>query len=369
MKRSVAGGLLRALTEWDDDELDARLVRLLAMAEWKWDSYQGYRAGQRFIESLVRWLQEFDDLETRRRWVHFVLDRLVFVSSAEMDQAIACVYPDHLRPLMLDRAAAALDEPRYRTALLAASTEFKVALRRTLVLGLSDGARLDSLRRASPGLSHEQFSLSAQPDERTRVGLLTKLSAALAQWEGENEATFNHVLLVDDFYGSGTSLVKTGNEGGTTEVKADTKLGRFLAFVGDQTGDAADGAMFARDLTMTVVLYVASAAAVAHIRRCLSESGLDLKIGLWVVQTIPDDATVADGQLLADCDEFWDPVLEDEYKGMAARGYRSGALPVVLYHNAPNNSVCPLWADSTDRTGKSRRALFPRYERHHPDRR
>jgi hypothetical protein len=41
----------------------------------------------------------------------------------------------------------------------------------------------------------------------------------------------------------------------------------------------------------------------------------------------------------------------------------------VLFHNTPNNSVCILWADTTDRDeGQNRRALFPRYERHRADR-
>ena len=42
-------------------------------------------------------------------------------------------------------------------------------------------------------------------------------------------------------------------------------------------------------------------------------------------------------------------MLEDEHKKRAARGYKECALPVVLYHNSPNNSVSPLWADSTGR--------------------
>ena len=60
----------------------------------------------------------------------------------------------------------------------------------------------------------------------------------------------------------------------------------------------------------------------------------------------------------------------DPDKGRAPLGFVECALPVVLSHDAPNNSVCLLWLDTRDKEGsKNLRALFPRYERHHPDRR
>ena len=60
-------------------------------------------------------------------------------------------------------------------------------------------------------------------------------------------------------------------------------------------------------------------------------------------------------------------------RGMFDAGYtvtcKDAALPVVLHHNTPNNSISLLWADTTDREdGSKRHALFPRYERHHADR-
>ena len=50
-------------------------------------------------------------------------------------------------------------------------------------------------------------------------------------------------------------------------------------------------------------------------------------------------------------------------------GFGGFALPVVLHHNTPNNSVGQLWADTSERNdGANRRALFPRRERHNPER-
>ena len=66
---------------------------------------------------------------------------------------------------------------------------------------------------------------------------------------------------------------------------------------------------------------------------------------------------------------FYDDVLTDEHKGRAPLGYADCALPLVLSHNTPNNSISLLWADTTvEPQSLNRLALFPRYERHHRDR-
>lgn len=373
MKTSLANQLLRTLVGLDEEE-EAELVRqLMTMAELKWDSYEGFRAGQRFMESLARWLQGFSDQPTRRRWLDFVLNRLIFVSAAEVDHLIAVTYPDFIRPAVLERAAAASGIARHRKAQLMNAPAFKVEQRRILVFALSDGARLDVLRRNSD-LSHEQFlPQPAVPDTR-REDLRKKLERALTVHGGEGEEpTFNHLLLVDDFYGSGTSLIDLV-EGGDGSPTLDGKVAKFREHADSLTVASNDmPALLAKDYSATILLYMASRRAKQHIEDCLARAGLANRWGLDVVQVFDEDCRVTDAELLADCDVFWDPVLEDEHKKCAARGYRDGALPVVLYHNAPNNSVSPLWADSTGRRRQGsesleRRALFPRYERHHSDR-
>jgi hypothetical protein len=171
------------------------------------------------------------------------------------------------------------------------------------------------------------------------------------------------VVLVDDFYGSGTSLIDTDDEGALTG-----KLARARSVIGRLTAGDEYEPMLEQNAGVTVVLYVASARAQTHIRQQLANAGLGWD--LHVVQTIEDRHVVDDFQLLEDCDWFYDHVLDDPFKGQAPRGYKETALAVVLSHNAPNNSVSPLWADTSDRADSlNRRALFPRYERHHPDRR
>lgn len=371
LKTSLANQLLGKLVDLDEAAEVDLVPRLTTMAELKWDTYEGFRAGQRFMESLARWLQGFDE-SIRERWLEFLLDRLVFISAAEVDHLIAVAYPDFIRPAVLERVAAASGIARHRKAQLVSTPAFRVEQRRILVFALSDGARLDVLRRNSD-LSHEQFVPQPAVPPARRSDLSKKLVKALGVHGGKPEDfTFNHVLLVDDFYGSGTSLIDVvENDDGT--VSPDGKIAKFLTEAASLAA-ADDGlAVLDKDFSATILLYMASAGAKRHIEESLQKAGLADRWGLEVIQLFDDTCEVTETDLLEDCDAFWDPVLEDEHKACAARGYKDCALPIVLHHNAPNNSVSPLWADSTGRrregyTSMERRALFPRYERHHSDR-
>mgnify|MGYP000176764387 CR=1 FL=1 len=368
MRDELAGELLEELLGWSEDEREARLPRLLAMSRWKWDGYEGFTAGQRLMESLVRWLQGFESTTERMRWLDFLLDQVIFISAAELEHAISLVYDDYVRPSVIRRVSARLDIPSYRTTAISATPQYRADQRRPLVLGLSDGARLDLLRRSSTGLSHEQFSLTADLGFRQVETLVSKLNSALSSWLLDEPRTFSSVLLVDDFYGSGTSLINIEDADGQKRIGG--KVGKFLDSVRgqglDSPGAEGEPQLLETGYRGTILLYVASAQAADYIRRTLATAGLDWE--LWVVQRIPHSSVVTDEKLLADCEKFWDSVLEDAHKANSARGYKDCALPLVLYHNTPNNSVSPLWADSTGRGGRDMHALFPRYERHHVDR-
>lgn len=364
METRLANRLLRELLEWDEQQEGSYANILQTLAEWKWDTYEGFRAGSRFMESLARWLAQFPDSAARMRWIEFVAERLVFVSRAELDHAIASVYYDVVRRDVIDRVAARMDAPRFANRTIVESSDFRAEQRRILVLALSDGARLDILRRSSSGLSHEQFFPSVEIADDKADDLSDKLSQALSHFGSDALAQFNHVLLVDDFYGSGTSLIDTDDTG---QMK-----GKARKFQNTAAKLVERGAL-AADYNVTLVLYIASAAARTHIESQIDSLGLRERWSLRVVQTLPSTARVERAELLDDCDWFWDPVLQDGHKKSAARGYKDSALPLVLFHNTPNNSVSPLWADSAGRTlagakSLNRRALFPRYERHHSDR-
>ncbi len=117
-----------------------------------------------------------------------------------------------------------------------------------------------------------------------------------------------------------------------------------------------------------MLVYIASSDAEAHVSEMLRRA--ELQWSFKVVQRLPADLKVTGSQVAALCRWHYDPILVDTSKPKPAPlGFGDAALPLVLPHNTPNNSVCILWADTTDRPGgKERCALFPRYERHRDDR-
>ena len=250
----------------------------------------------------------------------------------------------------------------YKVAKIAASREFHELERKTLVLGLADGSRLDRLRRASPKLSHEQVYLAPEIGEDTRQSMRQKLTEALQKLSLGGPAEFRQVILVDDFSGSGYTLLHWSEEKGRWEGK----LVRLKKHLDELITDR----LVASDAAVCLVLYLASAPAYCTLKERINRAklGWDLE----VVQILPDLLSQNGKSIAALSQKYFDPVLRDEHKdkgGDPALGFGEFALPLVLHHNTPNNSVGLLWADTSERDdGAHRRALFPRRERHNPER-
>ncbi|MEO7571255.1 MAG: hypothetical protein ABIX10_02350 [Acidimicrobiales bacterium] len=338
------------------------MADLRRLAAYKYDDYEGFAAGELFFESFARWLGQFGSVEARRRLVEFVRSEMLFISRDELNHAIACVYPDFMKRALVARAAEELGVSAFKVREVVASETFRSLRRKTLYLGLSDGARLDRLRRASPELSHEQFWLSPELGPHAVSTMAEKLAEAIDELGLAGEPKFRHVVLVDDFYGSGTSLLHRKDDG-----TWGGKLHRARIHLNEDLRNG-ESPLLEDDADVTVVIYVASAQAEAHIREVLGV--FEPTWQLHVVQQLPADVSVTDAALLDLSGWFFDDILIDKHKKQRVPlGYKAAALPLVLHHNTPNNSISPLWADSTDRTGgQNRHALFPRYERHHVDR-
>ena len=361
MKDELAGRLLDELMTWTPEEQAEWIADLRRLATHKYDSYEGFSAGERFFESLVRWLRQFDT-DDARRLMTFVRTELIFISSQEMNQAIACVYPDFIKRHLVSRVAVEMGVSHYRVKKVVESERFRALRRKTLYLGLSDGARLDRLRRSNPELSHEQFWLSPELGPHAVTTMRDKLREAMEEQSLPGELAFRQVVFVDDFYGSGTSLLhkKEDGEWGGKLARARSHLNSDLRSGGSP--------LVTQDAHVMVVIYVASAQAKSYIESMLVQ--FEPLWSLHVVQPVPADAVCSDRQLVAICKRFFDDVLVDKHKKVPLPlGYADAGLPLVLYHNTPNNSISPLWADSTNRLdSQNRHALFRRYERHHVDR-
>jgi hypothetical protein len=334
MRDELAERVLAHVMSWEPAQITEFGACLQDLARYKYDEYEGFGPGEKFVESLAAWLWQLEPAE-RADAIRFVITSLVFVSRLELDHVISMVYPDVIRPILTRRAAEELRLPPYKISKIVDSREFRELERKTLVLGLADGSRLDRLRRASPKLSHEQVYLAPEIGDGTRRSMRQKLTEALQKLDLDGPAEFRQVMLVDDFAGSGYTLLHPSNGGwGGKLIRLKSHLDQLIREHIDRAG-----------------------------------LGWDLR----VVQIFPDSLSQIGNPIATLSQKYFDPVLRDEHKAKGGSdpslGFGGLALPVVLHHNTPNNSVGLLWADTSERDDSAHRhALFPRRERHNPER-
>lgn len=368
MKALLAETLLAQVLDIPNlDERSETTSRLRTLAAIKYDDYGNYSPGVRFIESLARWLSGFEKAD-RRAALDFVLNRLTYVSAVELDHLVSTVYLDVLRPRLLKHVAVASGRSPWDVVDVAASAEFLAMQRRTLVLGMSDGARLDRLRRSSP-LSNEQFHQVVVLDPEKAADMKKDLGAALADQQLPGEPTFEWVVVVDDFSGSGTTMLR--EEDGAWKGKLP-KLRKHLAELKEEK-------VIADDAKVLVLLYLLTAHADEQLRsRMLRASFLEPDFELVSGHTFASDfplTEAADPEFWALCSKYFKSDWSNEFTnrgGDLAHGFNSSALPLVLHHNAPNNAPPIIWKDESEGEAAGEQVwigVFPRHERHHPGRR
>ena len=369
--------ILADIMEWSIDTARREYAWLKMMARLKYDGYRDFHAGMRFIESLATWLQQFD-LVDRQTAYDFVRRSLVYVGPAEIHHLVGQFFPTVLRPRLL-RAVTEELGLRYHDALIDPRVQegYRRALRRTLIMGLSDGARIDTIRHANAGvLSNEQVVHATQIDTPKWQDLLTKLR----EDQQDAVARFGSVYLVDDFAGTGSSFLRRDETGkGWTG-----KLRRFLASVERAVSEFQHDGVFLPDWELCVHYHIASAKAVANIKQQLSDAAGDqhaiwpratrVSFGMVLPSDLPIDEDARCSDFVPLTRTYYDPGIRNEHTDVGGvdhlgLGYGESALPVVLEHNTPNNSVALLWAETKgngDRSSRvtAMRPLFRRRERH-----
>ncbi|MBI4963167.1 MAG: hypothetical protein HY913_07820 [Desulfomonile tiedjei] len=374
MKDDLAERLLGEVMHWTPQELASERPWLLNMATYKYNDYQQYSPGMRFIETLALWLDQFS-MEEKQIAYQFVKDRLVFISHAEMNHVVSLAYQDSIRPWLLRRTASKLGIPEWKLSSISRSPDFKQLKRRCLFLGMSDGARTDLFRRVNKHeLDHEQilqyYDISEEKARDLREKLQKDLSELSNGRSNSSDSYFQIVFLMDDFSGSGTSIIKRG----ANELSG--KMAKIHKEIRNSEGAWAD-LISLEDLHICVVLYVATQKAINHINNLADEllGGQGAKWKLICVHPLDEKVPLQGGRNddqdflnLCDQDRYYDSSVEDEHmrKGgtNAKRGFAGCALPLVLNHNTPNNSVFLLWADPGRHEKGQPRGLFPRIPRH-----
>ena len=367
MREDYALRYLARVVDWSEGKLTDEVGWLRRMAAYKYDSYQDFFAGERFISALIRWLTQFDPAD--RDYAYALLrDHLVFLSAGEIQHLVRRTVPAHFHPFWLKRVADALGIAPYEVwGTAAAAAAYKRLVRRSLFIGLSDGARIDAFRRANVGvISNEQVVVSYELSQRKLDGLIKDLNKD----EGTTTACFEMVFLIDDFLGSGTTLCQKFEE----EWKG--KVARFGEAIAARASTS-----FVPNFQIIAHHYIATEWGMANAGRNLqafTAATADPFLRGKVI-TLTADLLLSDKKRFcrgrdpamdAFLLKYYDPgvMTESLKKGGcdAQNGFADGGLVVVLDHNTPNNSLAVLWAHTPRLGGKSHamQPLFRRRQRH-----
>jgi hypothetical protein len=364
MKDELAERLLARVMNWSTEDVSGERPLLQAMAAYKYDEYQQFLPGQRFVESLALWLNDFQSQEDKKLAYDFVLHNLVFFSSAEIQHLVSLAYPDFIRPTLLRSAAVAGGINPHHIVKVANSPHFAVFERSCLFLGLSDGARTDVFRRSNEGLVNHEQVLQTYEISEDRVGkLLKKLRHALKtkvpNFQDGDEARFRTIVLLDDFSASGTSYLRIENG------KPDGKISEFTRNLLDPNHPTAQ--LVRNDqFRILLVLYIATSKAVKHLQANLEQflKPYAIPFEILVVHPLGPEICIGPDHPFAPLlNRYYDESMENDHTRKGGTpitfGYAACGLPVILNHNTPNNSIFPLWAQAP-----SLRPLFPRVSRH-----
>jgi hypothetical protein len=338
------------------------------MARYKYDGYQDFVAGKRFLASLIAWLRQFPSVEERRVAYRFVRERLVYLGPAEMNHLVRRTYHETIRTRLGRAVAVQLGVPEYLIWVHPEATvAYERLLRASLFFGLSDGARIDVFRRANTGIiSNEQVLVATQIHATKWKSVLKKLRE-----EQGDEARFAFVFLLDDFTASGATLVRKDPD----EDEWSGKLVRFWDDVREYIPTH-----FTSDWTLGVHHYVGSHDARANIRKREHQIRDERTAETWFARPVefsfgtvlPASLKVEsprDAAFLKLVNGYYDPAIQTKHTDVGgnsvACGFGNCALPLVLDHNTPNNSVALLWAESAGENGHhAMRPLFRRRQRH-----
>ena len=159
----------------------------------------------RFIESLATWLQQFKPHERETAYT-FVRRSLVYIGPGEMQRLVEQFYPRTVQKSSLPHRVGRVRHPASPRAHRRGCSggDGASAPPDPCFWGLSDGARIDTIRHANAGLlDNEQFVQGTQFDTEKWRDLLENLRKDL----NDRDARFRLVYLVDDFAGTGTSFL------------------------------------------------------------------------------------------------------------------------------------------------------------------
>lgn len=373
MKDRLAKEILARTMKWDALTLEKELSILQMMSDLKYDGYQQFINGKQFIESLALWLERFEEKD-RQLVYTFVKEQIIYVSEQEMQQLAGAAFEELIKREILKRARKCTKQPL--VSLYGKKEIYQYYQRKTLFLGLSDGAHMDYFRRHNSFLTNEQVFMHYDFSEKKYEGMIEDLQKSILQSYPDldiSEERFESFVLIDDFSGSGISYIRKEH----TE-DGDVWKGKIYKFVKSILSREDDNS----DISIHIILYIATENAVKNIKEnllaYLNEIGRELVFTVGAVQYVKsvELGEELESVLKRDYDahnnDGYESFIDEHFrKGNIDRpylGFNGCCLPLVLYHNTPNNSISAIWygwnKKSAERLARRDEALFPRITRH-----
>lgn len=374
MRAELAEKLLIKIMGWEGEVISKERPLLQALANLKYDEYQQFSPGTRFIESLVRWLSQFEKQEEKNIAYNFIIKHLIFISNDQLSHLVNITFSEKINPILIAKTANQLGINQHLVKKIIGSPQYKEVLRRSLFIGISDGSRIDLLRRSNGKISNEQVFPSYYISEPKAKDMIDELNK-------EYEGKFNSIFLIDDFTASGKSYFRL------EENVPKGKIYKFLTslFEEDKNTEGNNKKNAYKllvnpnePLNIHVIFYIATRDALDTINAALNVfmSSLPynhrLSCSVDAVQVIERQITdnvqaETDFMNLISQEKYFNEKIVDVHykKGKHDKpylGFNECSLPLILNHNTPNNSLPILWFPE-DAESKCI-GLFPRVTRH-----
>ncbi len=359
--------------DWKDpSHINQEIEDIQIIAEMKYDDYQQYTHGQRYIEKLSMWLSKFEDKADRELAYKFIKENLIFISEKEMWQLVSVAFEIYMKPVLMQKTKEFCNNKEI-VDIKERRGVFRFFRRSALFLGLSDGAHMDYFRRHNSQLSHEQVFVHYDFSKDKAKELNKKLVESNDYQHVKNhylkdEADgFHSVFLLDDFSGSGKSYIRY-------DTDENIWKGKIITFI----NQAKEINMNLSQMDIHVILYVATRKALVEIRDnirkyCVEQNNRAIRVEVNAVQIVNKIELIPGNEIFEWLSRDF-AALEERLKG--DRGYidnhyKKGditypflgfdecSLALVINHNTPNNSFPVIWFES-----KNEPALFPRITRH-----
>lgn len=386
MNSNLASQLLSSVMKWDYEKLNSERPVLEFMGNMKYDAYDRFMPGTRFMSSLVQWLSQFDE-EDRGTVLEFIKKKLVFISSTQMNYLVDLLYDSKIRIILLKIATKEAGMHSYMLCSKEVQKRFEIEKRSSLVIGLSDGSHTDILRR-SAGFNNEQVLTNYYPDEKKLKNMLDDLRND-KKLSGIENPYFHSIFLVDDFTASGKSFVRYN----VKEKKFEGKLVKIIEELCAKNKEPLEELTQGKkdklhlsylldssrpEINIDILFCMATCKAELNICKNLDEFLKECKYNkvkyhIHVVQPLGDSLSkdiIGNPDLMKVLEKTkssYQDLKEDKAYNMGSiaqpyLGFDECALPVVLSHNTPNNSLPILWRDTDN--DKGFKGLFPRISRH-----